>query len=430
MKHFPLLKFSGKSLATASLQPWFVLSCLALLTSPLLLAAEPASSAQQAETTSSNWSNAGHAASLIYSYDEMFQFDLEAYLAVQAPHLLPYAEVISHWSGYSSISPKVMLTLLEQQSGLLRAAPSQKKQLLRPFAGLSQKTDFASQYQDVADQLARRLYAAPTAEGSREFAGTANAQALDFLFVAVDDNHAFSAQSQQAQLQQASADFAALYQELFQQEFRTAPPEVLRQLESSRTESNLIAPSQNAAAPLVPLAGPANGFLQFPFPLGQSWHVGGAHTNTGSGNYPMSSLDMSQGGGWGSNQSNKWVSASAAGSFKRHSSCFAEVVHSGGWSTTYYHLMNVQYNTGANVQKNTAIANPANTQGQALCNGGASTGPHQHWSLKQNGSWTHLHGVYLSGWQITATGSSYDTNCNRYYLTKNGTKKCAGYFSH
>ncbi len=64
---------------------------------------------------------------LIYSYDEMFQFDLEAYLAVQAPHLLPYAEVISHWSGYSSISPKVMLTLLEQQSGLLRAAPSQKK---------------------------------------------------------------------------------------------------------------------------------------------------------------------------------------------------------------------------------------------------------------------------------------------------------------
>ncbi len=191
--------------------------------------------------------------------------------------------------------------------------------------------------------------------------------------------HAFSAQSQQAQLQQASADFAALYQELFQQEFRAAPPEVLRQLESSRTESNRTAPSQNAA---LPLAGPANGFLQFPFPLGQSWHVGSAHTNTGSGNYPMSSLDMSQGGGWGSNQSNKWVSASAAGSFKRHSSCFAEVVHSGGWSTTYYHLMNVQYNTGANVQKNTAIANPANTQGQALCNGGASTGPPSALELK------------------------------------------------
>jgi LasA protease len=394
MKHLPLLKSSSKAV---------VMALSLMLASQQVLATAPA-------------------ASLIYSYEEMFQFDLEAYLAVQAPHLLPYAEVISHWSGYSSISPKVMLTLLEQQSGLLRTAPSQKKQLLRPFAGLSQKTDFASQYQDVADQLAQRLYAEPTAEGRREFAGMTKATALDFLFVPVDGSNAYSPQSQQAQLQQASADFAALYQELFQQEFHAAAPEVLRQPESSRTE-----PNQSAA---VPLAGPANGFLQFPFPLGQSWHVGGAHTNTGSGNYPMSSLDMSQGGGWGSNQSNKWVSASAAGSFKRHSSCFAEVVHSGGWSTTYYHLMNVQYNTGANVQKNTAIANPANTQGQALCNGGASTGPHQHWSLKQNGSWTHLNGVYVSGWQITATGSSYDTNCNRYYLTKNGTKKCAGYFSH
>ena len=418
MNHLPLLKSSIKPVAMASLP--MVLSLLALLASPAVLATEPAVSASQAETTSPNWSDTGNAATLIYSYDEMFQFDLDAYLAVQAPHLLPYAEVISHWSGYSSISPKVMLTLIEQQSGLLRAAPTQKKQLLRPFAGLSQKTDFASQYQDVADQLARRLYAEPGADGSREFAGIAAASALDFLFVPADGSSRLSAQPQQAMLQQASADFAALYQELFQQEFRAAAPAALR-----RTES-----SQSGTVQAVPLAGPANGFLQFPFPLGQSWHVGGAHTNTGSGNYPMSSLDMSQGGGWGSNQSNKWVSASAAGSFKRHSSCFAEVVHSGGWSTTYYHLMNVQYNTGANVQKNTAIANPANTQGQALCNGGASTGPHQHWSLKQNGSWTHLHGVYVSGWQITATGSSYDTNCNRYYLTKNGTKKCAGYFNH
>lgn len=188
--------------------------------------------------------------------------------------------------------------------------------------------------------------------------------------------------------------------------------------------------ARSAGTDITTLAGPANGFLQFPFPLGQNWHVGGAHTNTGSGNYPMSSLDLSIGGGWGSNQSNTWVAASAAGSFKRHSSCFAEVVHSGGWSTTYYHLMNIQYNTGANVAKNTKIANPANTKAQALCNGGASTGPHQHWSLKQNGSWVHLNTVYLSGWQITATGSSYDTNCSRFYLSKNGVKKCSGFFNH
>jgi LasA protease len=145
------------------------------------------------------------------------------------------------------------------------------------------------------------------------------------------------------------------------------------------------------------------------------------------GNYPMSSLDMSVGGGWGSNQNGVRVSTSASGTFKRHSSCFAEVVHSGGWSTTYYHMMNLQYATNAVVGQSVFIGNPANTQAQALCNGGSSTGPHQHWSLKYNGSHYHLNQVTLSRFLITATGSSYDTNCNRFYLVKNGQKYCSGY---
>ena len=342
---------------------------------------------------------------LVYSYDEMFHFDIDRFLASQAPHLLPYAEVISHWAGYTSISPRVLLTLIDLQSQLI--SQPDLTLLQQPLAGLSSADGFSAQLQDVADQLATRLYQREAAVS--EFA-TAPAAALSYLF-GVDNNK--DAAVSQAQADKLSA-FNQRYQQLFAESYLPAP--------DSAADSN----TQN----ITTLAGPANGFLQFPFPLGQSWHVGGAHTNTGSGNYPMSSLDMSIGGGWGSNQSNTWVAASAAGSFKRHSSCFAEVVHSGGWSTTYYHLMNIQYNTGANVAKNTKIANPANTKAQALCNGGASTGPHQHWSLKQNGSWVHLNTVYLSGWQITATGSSYDTNCTRFYLTKNGVKKCAGFFNH
>jgi LasA protease len=361
---------------------------------------------------------------LVYSYDEMFNFDIEAFLASQAPHLLPYAEQISHWAGYSSISPRVLLALMEQQSGVLRSTNHSAEQLKQPFAALSSKTDFAGQLQDVADQLATRLYRTLTHPAASEFGKQQAASAIDFLFENAELQGMSEAQAltePQAMQQRAAArQFNNIYQQLFAEEFAAV---------SNRQDQQQAVEQPSADDPEL-MAGPANGFLQFPFPLGQSWHVGGAHTNTGSGNYPMSSLDMSQGGGWGSNQSNRWVSASAAGSFKRHSSCFAEVVHSGGWSTTYYHLMNIQYNTGANVSKNARIANPANTQGQALCNGGASTGPHQHWSLKQNGSWTHLNGVYVSGWRITATGSSYDTNCSRYYLTKNGTSSCAGYFSH
>ncbi len=348
---------------------------------------------------------------LIYSYDEMFHFDIEQYLASQAPHLLPYAEVISHWAGYSSISPRVLLTLIDLQSQLI--SQPDPAQLQQPLVGLSSADGFSAQLQDVADQLATRLYQREAAVS--EFA-TAPAAALSYLFDAEPNKNAERAQFAHNKL----AQFSQRYQQLFAESYLPAPDRSMQDTQMP----------DSSVQDIDTLAGPANGFLQFPFPLGQSWHVGGAHTNTGSGNYPMSSLDMSIGGGWGSNQSNTWVAASAAGSFKRHSSCFAEVVHSGGWSTTYYHLMNIQYNTGANVAKNTKIANPANTQPQALCNGGSSTGPHQHWSLKQNGSWVHLNTVYLSGWQITATGSSYDTNCTRFYLTKNGVKKCAGFFNH
>lgn len=341
---------------------------------------------------------------LVYSYDEMFSFDIEAYLASQAPHLLPYAEHISHWAGYSSISPRVLITLIEQHSGVITDAKAEQARVQRPFGDLSLKIGFAAQLQDVANQLAERIYSGKLRLEATEFATAEQVDPLAYLL-----NPGNTDAEQKPQVQQVR--FQQLYRKLFAEDYLPAKVKI----------------SAEASALL---AGPANGVLQFPFPTGQSWHVGGAHTNTGSGNYPMSSLDMSQGGGWGSNQSGVWVAASAGGSFKRHSSCFAEVVHSGGWSTTYYHLMNIQYNTGATVNKNTKIANPANTKPQALCNGGASTGPHQHWSLKQNGSWTHLNGVYVSGWKITATGTSYDTNCSRYYLTKNGTKRCSGYFNH
>jgi hypothetical protein len=387
-----------------------------ILCSLTVAAATPAPESSQQETNAQSATAAIVAQTanpLVYSYDEMFNFDIEAFLASQAPHLLPYAEQISHWAGYSSISPRVLLALMEQQSGVLRNPNQSAKQMAQPFATLSAKQDFASQLQDVADQLATRLYREPQHAAATEFSNIQPASALDFLFTSPTTKQL--PQLQDAKQTAAANSFSNIYRQLFAEDFIP---------ERHQSESLL-----DEDTPVI-LAGPANGFLQFPFPLGQSWHVGGAHTNTGSGNYPMSSLDMSQGGGWGSNQSGRWVAASAAGNFKRHSSCFAEVVHSGGWSTTYYHLMNIQYNTGATVSKNTKIANPANTKGQALCNGGASTGPHQHWSLKQNGSWTHLNGVYVSGWQITATGSSYDTNCSRYYLTKNGSSRCSGYFSH
>ncbi len=345
---------------------------------------------------------------LVYSYDEMFDFDIQHYLARHAPHLLRHSETISHWAGYSGISPKVLIALMEQRSGAVTRQRASADALRRPFGRLARSQGFGEQTREVAQALRQALYE----QQDPELAATgpvplARSNPLQALYLRAGDSPASAALS-------GDGEFQQVYGRLFNQARKAQPP------------SARFAPQAGPDAGA--LAGPANGFLQFPYPRGQRWHVGGAHTNTGSGSYPMSSLDMSLGGGWGSNQSNTWVAASAGGSFKRHSSCFAEVVHSGGWSTTYYHLMNIQYGTGASVAANTRIANPANTQAQALCNGGHSTGPHEHWSLKSNGSHYHLNGVYLSGFQITAIGSSYDTHCSRFYLSKNGQRYCAGWF--
>ncbi|QSX77879.1 M23 family metallopeptidase [Agrilutibacter solisilvae] len=340
---------------------------------------------------------------LVYSYDEMFDFDIPAYLGKHAPHLRPHAEVISHWAGYSGISPKVLIALMEQQSGVVSRRGGAQS-MRRPFGALSKATGFNEQTRDVALALRRSLYAPPVpAVTPKGLATLSSANPLQALYLRAGESSASAALL-------GDGAFQLVYGRLF-----NGPRKATTSGRFSHGDVNT-------------KAGPVNGFLQFPFPRGQSWHVGGAHTNTGSGSWPMSSLDMSQGGGWGSYQGNTWVVASAAGYFKRHSSCFAEVVHTGGWSTTYYHMMNLQYGTGAYVYKNYGIGNPANTTSQALCNGGSSTGPHEHWSLKYNGSHYHLNGVYLSGFQITALGSSYDTYCSRFYLSKNGYRYCSGWF--
>ena len=343
-------------------------------------------------------------ADLIYTPDEMFGFDIERYLAKRAPHLRGHGEAISHWAGYSSISPKVLIALMEQQSGVVTRTRMRGNAMTRPFGKLSRRNGFNQQIEDVAEQLRVIVYS------QRDIEVAAKAQGKPAM-----------AQNPLRTLYQNAGETASSAAVLGHAQFAGTYGALFNETWGSKAKPSIVDGNIGTRA------GPANGFLRFPYPVQASWHVGGAHTNTGSGNYPMSSLDMSVGGGWGSNQSGVRVSSSASGTFKRHSSCFAEIVHSGGWSTTYYHMMNLQYATNAVVGQSVFIGNPANTQAQALCNGGSSTGPHQHWSLKLNGSHYNLNQVTVSGYLITATGTSYDTNCNRFYLVKAGRKYCSGY---
>jgi LasA protease len=93
---------------------------------------------------------------LIYTNEQMLNFNIEEYLRTYAPHLLPYAESISHWAGFSSISPKVLLALMEYQSSIISFESSAG--MSRPFATLSETVGFNEQLKDVSNQLAELHY--------------------------------------------------------------------------------------------------------------------------------------------------------------------------------------------------------------------------------------------------------------------------------
>jgi murein DD-endopeptidase MepM/ murein hydrolase activator NlpD len=309
---------------------------------------------------------------LDYSSEEMFGFSIEQYLEDHAPHLLPHAEEISHVAGEYRISPRALIALMEQQSGAIANPDFPAK---RPFRDLSDETGFLAQLRDLCTRL-RKLE---------------KATELRVVVSAPDDAIATVLPANDL------PELGEIYQALF--------PGVVSQ------------PKLRDKAFSAPIP------MQFPWSIGESWRFGGAHGDS-SGSSILSSLDFMQGSSsWGDPISVKVV-ASAAGRVKRHSSCYVSIVHSGTWSTGYYHLSDIMVSDGATVQANQPIAKYANTKSQALCDGGSSTGPHVHWTLYESNQKVSLNDKVLSGYTIHPGTSNYDTDCSRMYLTRNGTKVC------
>jgi LasA protease len=93
---------------------------------------------------------------LIYTNDQMLDFSIENYLMTYAPHIKSYAESISHWAGFSSISPKILIALMEHQSSIISIGS--RDAVSRPFGSLSDKAGFNEQVKDISNQLAELHY--------------------------------------------------------------------------------------------------------------------------------------------------------------------------------------------------------------------------------------------------------------------------------
>lgn len=336
---------------------------------------------------------------VMYSRDEKFNFDVQTYLAKRSPRLSGSTEIITHWAGYTGISPKVLIALMEQESGIVTQSMPSRDAALRPFGNLSPKLGFNQQVRDVAQRLRKIVYSQRDQAISRKKG-----------FVPLDPIQALYVQSSgnQSKASLAATRFASTYAGLFQETW------------GSVAKPDILSPLAVRGRGL-----PSTTLLALPYSDGVSWNIGGPHSYTGSNN-PMSSLDMSPPSTL--TGANRYVRASTAGTVIKYSNCQLEIVSPSGWSTNYYHLWNIQVANGATVTKGQYIAQLATTQSQALCDGGAWTGPHVHWSLYDNNGIEHsLNGVTVSNYVMTVTGTAaYGTNCNANWLTRNGTKFCFG----
>jgi LasA protease len=346
-------------------------------------------------------------------------FDLRAYLQANAPHLLDRAELISGQAAYYSISPRVLLALLELNARLLSdpASPG----LIDPTG--AQGADFNTRLDSIASQMVDAYYlhlysySALPATG-RNLPPLVTPGGLTITMASDTNAATYALVAGLAAMGQTDlptvldnnqpGGFYQLYQRLF------AGSDPL-------DRSNHIYLPGEVGASAAPAA-----LLQLPFLQGVSWRFGGVHNSNGTNVFTdASSLDFYPWpSAWGDDTSNSWVVASAPGVPTRLSDCGFIIQHSDGWETFYYHLEGAKYLTGS-IKQNDKIGILANTFAEATCTGGSSTGPHVHYSLRRNGAFVPINGSSLSGWMVHAGRFSYDTDPNYMWVSRAGIIKHA-----
>lgn len=150
--------------------------------------------------------------------------------------------------------------------------------------------------------------------------------------------------------------------------------------------------------------------LRLPFPPGQAWaYTGGPHTAWGQAQ-PYAALDFAPGEQRGCTPSRQWSTAMAAGKVVRTGEGIVVLDLDGdddertGWVLFYLHLQDDQkVALGTQVQAGQPLGHPS-------CEGGSSTGTHVHVARKYNGEWIDAAGALpfvMEGWVPVEGNAAY-----------------------
>ena len=170
---------------------------------------------------------------------------------------------------------------------------------------------------------------------------------------------------------------------------------------------------------LVVITGAPN--LRLPWGNGETWYyTGGPHSSyTGGRYYSKTAVDFAPGGGSGCFNSGVWVRAANSGTVKYANCNFVRVDHGGGWSTTYFHLRDIQVHVGQSVSAGTALGHPSCEVGASCGWSGRATGSHTHIDTRVNNIPQAIDGTNLGGWIIHKATSDYYGTMTAGSTTKN-----------
>lgn len=347
---------------------------------------------------------------IIYSPSAV-DFDVRSYVAQTSGYLLSYtqpmedgtydaARVIQRVAIENSCNPRLLIALLEYQSGWVTGQPKSIAEADYPLGYLS--LDYKGLYKQLSwacQQLSIGYYGwrdgsvleVTTRDGQRVRlsprlnAGTA---ALSYYFARLYD------QPRWAQALYSSENFLTLYSRMF------GDPWVRAQMVEPLFPPFIVQPE-----------------LQLPFPPGQTWALTGGPHAVWSANSVIGAIDLAPNEDQrGCYTTEKWVTAVAPGRVVRTGPGLVVVDLDGdgyeqtGWVIVYMHIATRdKLSVGDWVDQDGKIGHPS-------CEGGRATGTHVHVARKYNGEWIPTAGplpFVLSGWTVHNGAKPYEGTMTR-----------------
>ncbi|MEH1015004.1 peptidoglycan DD-metalloendopeptidase family protein [Micromonospora sp. CPCC 206060] len=133
--------------------------------------------------------------------------------------------------------------------------------------------------------------------------------------------------------------------------------------------------------------------MALPFAVGQSWYMTGGPHGWGGYEQPYSSIDLAGG--------DQVVRAARAGTAYTMCTGWIRVIHDRGYSTDYYHLWSSISVNGAAVSQGSYLG----YTGTDVTCGGAASGRHVHFGLRQNSAYVPIGGHGLGKWAFVSGGA-------------------------